>query len=114
MAGSATRDEYPGPLHLCERDMDDMYWRILKLDVIQAQVDVARWVAKWRRCPTLWFSVHKGGDHTLDRIGKGASTQFWSIPMMFVSKFMRWELKHNVLACFGRLILRQGSSGVPI
>jgi len=103
-----------GHMHLCERDMDDMYWRIPKAQVIQAQVDTAKWVAKWRRLPSIWFSIHRGGDHSLDRIGKGASSQFWTIPLTFVLKFLRWELTHNVLVCFGRLILKQGDSGVPI
>ena len=75
---------------------------------------MAKWVAKWRRLPSIWFSIHRGGDHSLDRKGKGASSQFLTIPLTFVLKFLCWELTHNVVVCFGRLILKQGNSGVPI
>ena len=55
-----------GSLHLCERDMDDMYWRIPKRDAIQALQDVVQWVRACKCLPALWFGVHKGGDNTLD------------------------------------------------
>ena len=54
--------------------MDDMYGRIPKRDAIQALQDIAQRVRTRKGLPVLWFSVHKGGDHALNRIGQGASS----------------------------------------
>ena len=70
--------------------------------IVNRCMQVVYMQALWRRTPTLWSSVRKGRDHALDRIGKGAISQFWSIPMSFVLKFMRWELKYNVLVWYHR------------
>mmetsp|Transcript_76623 Transcript_76623/g.127659 ORF Transcript_76623/g.127659 Transcript_76623/m.127659 type:complete len:111 (-) Transcript_76623:384-716(-) len=40
-------------------------------EAMQALAGVALWVTQRNRQPASWFSVHRGGDHALDRMRQG-------------------------------------------
>ena len=72
-------------MHLCERDMDDMYWRIPKAQVIQAQVDTAKWVAKWRPTRRRGYTrlTHQ---HVFQRVSHSSANNFGPIRQITYSK----------------------------
>ena len=56
---------------LHEADMDDMFWNIPKDEIVPAiksVLDSLRECAMGKR--EFWFSLHRAGDKSLDRIGK--------------------------------------------
>ena len=101
-------------IHVCEKDMQDMYWEIPKHQVLQSFNWAVSHLGDARRHPITYFAIQRGGDKVLDRLGKGSEDQFWNIPVSFVYQHVHWELFHNTLFTLGPLIMEQGKAGVPI
>ena len=101
-------------IHVCEKDMQRMYWEIPKDPVLQSFNWAVSHLGDARRHPLTYFAIHRGGDKVLDRLGKGSEDQFWNIPVSFVYQYVHWELFHNTLFTLGSLIMAQGNAGVPI
>ena len=62
----------------------------------------------------LWFSIHKSGKRSLDRLGKSASEDFFTFESCVVLKYVKWDLYKNTFFCIGPMIMAQGKRGVPI
>ena len=60
------------------------------------------------------FSLHKGGDKSLDRIGGSTSEEFRILAEDELLRFVRWDLFENTLGVCGPVVLSQGKQGVPI
>ena len=58
-------------VHVCEKDMQDMYWEIPKDQVLQSFNWAVSHLGDARRHPITYFAIHRGGDKVLDRLGKG-------------------------------------------
>ena len=125
----------PGGLELKEMDMDDMFWEIPQTEVIAS----VRWlistlharnkkpVPKLTRqtsqqtlevpaadalgVETLWFSISKPGDKSLDRVGKAIGRDFRMITTEQIIRFLHFNMKGNTLLVAGRVLLQQGQSG---
>ena len=101
-------------VHVCEQDMQDMYWEIPKVQVLESFNWAVKHLGEQRKRPVSFFAIHRGGDKILDRLGKGSEDMFWNVPVSFVLQYVSWELYMNTIFTLGPLILEQGSSGVPI
>ena len=101
-------------VHVCEQDMQDMYWEIPKVQVLESFNWAVKHLGEQRKRPVSFFAIHRGGDKILDRLGKGSEDMFWNVPVSFVLQYVNWELYMNTIFTLGPLILEQGSSGVPI
>ena len=62
----------------------------------------------------FFLSIAKGGERSLDRIGKAADRGFRAVPLEDVLKFVRWDLDHNTLFEMDGWALNQNIKGVPI
>ena len=62
----------------------------------------------------LWFSIAKGGDKTLDHIGKGSESKHRLVNLRDVLEFVKWDIFHNTEFVFGCIVMSQGDKGVPI
>ena len=100
-------------IHVCEKDMQDMYWEIPKDQVLHFFNWAVSHLGDARRHPITYFAIHRGGDKVLDRLGKGSEDQFRKIPVSFLYQYVHWELFHNTLFTLGPLIMEQGKAGVP-
>jgi hypothetical protein len=65
-----------------------------------------------RKVVGMWFAISKH-NRKLDRIGKGASSNFVNFHWSFGENFLKFELFHNNLVVQGPWVLQQ-HSGVPI
>ena len=62
------------PPQRMEMYIDDCFWNLNKQGVLRALNGVAERVRVGRKVRgELWFSIAKGGDKTLDHIGKGSA-----------------------------------------
>jgi hypothetical protein len=97
-----------------ERDMNDMFWEIPKEEAMAA----IRWAMTTLREKTrgkkAWFSIARGGEKDLDRVGSCSSKNFYVLPEHEVVRFVDFDLHCNTLLHLGSVILSQGSKGVPI
>ena len=97
-----------------EADVDDMFWELDK-EVCMSAISHALSAAKGtRREKDMVFSLHKGGDKSLDRIGGSTSEEFRVLAEDELLRFVRWDLFENTLVVCGPVILSQGKQGVPI
>ena len=62
----------------------------------------------------LWFSIAKGGQRHLDRIGKASSSDFTTMSFEEVRRYVLFDTEFCNLFTIGELIVRQGLKGVPI
>ena len=62
----------------------------------------------------LWFSIAKGGDKTLDHIGKRSESKHRTVNLKDVLEFVKWDVFHNTEFVFGSVVLAQGDKGVPV
>ena len=77
-------------IHVCEKDMQDMYWEIPQDQVLQSFNWAVSHLGDARRHPITYFAIHRGGDKVLNRLGKGSEDQFWNIPVSFVYQYVHW------------------------
>ena len=89
-----------------------MFWEI-PLDQIVMAIDWAHSTLAGAR-DNLWFSIAKGGQKQLDRIGIASSSDFTPIPFQEVKHYVTFDTKFCNLYTLGELILQQGLKGVPI
>ena len=103
------------PTHQREMDIDNCFWNLDKHGVLKAVRKVAgrvRWGRKVKG--DLWFSIAKGGDKTVDHMGKGSESSHRTVNLEDVLNFVEWDVFHNTDFVFGSLVLAQGDKGVPI
>ena len=62
----------------------------------------------------FFFSIAKGGERWLDRIGKAADRGFRAVPLEDVLKLVRGDLDHNTLSEMDAWVLNKNIKGVPI
>ena len=70
VGGEANSSEF------CELDMDNMFWEIPQHEAIQSVAWAFDACRKGKNDP--WFSLARGGEKALDRIGKSSSS-FWLV-----------------------------------
>ena len=63
---------------------------------------------------SFWFSLHRAGDKSLDRIGKAALRDYRTLEQKEVINYVDWDIHENALFSVESLILHQGRQGVPI
>ena len=97
-----------------EADMADMFWHIPKDDVVPSLNLIFTLLERERRGCAEFFSLHKSGEKTLDRIGTATCADFRVISRSELLAFVEWDLHHNTGLVLGQLLLRQGDRGVPI
>ena len=61
--GSAGR---PGRPSFAEKDIDDMFYNLENVEIMQAPDFNIRRVAYSKRTKNLWFSIHEGRDKGMD------------------------------------------------
>jgi len=106
---------FQGKTVLAERDIDNAYWELPKEGVYDSVKQAAQLVRTHRGMRgNFFFSIARGGERSLDRIGKAADRGFRAVPMEDVLKFVRWDLDHNTLFEMHGWVLNQNIKGVPI
>ena len=75
---------------------------------------LVQYVKGVKRAPYLWLSIAMGNAKDLDKVGKSSAKGFTNINEDQILRFIEFEVFHNTLFCMGRVILEQGSRGVPI
>ena len=60
------------------------------------------------------MGIAKGGERSLDRIGKAADRGFRAVPLEDVLKFVKLDLNHNTLFEMDGWVLNQNIQGLPI
>ena len=89
-----------------ELDMNNCFWNLDKDGVLKAVGDIAERVRRGREVQgDLWFSIVKGGDKTLDHIGKGSEKKHRTVNLRHVLKFVKWDVFHNTEFVFGSVVL---------
>ena len=100
---------------LAERDIDNAYWELPKDGVLDAVKQAAQRVQKHRGMRgSFHFSIAKGGERLLDRIGCATERHFRVIPLCDLVKFVHWDLHENTLFEWQGWVLNQNIKGVPI
>ena len=97
-----------------ERDLNYMFWEITKHEALQAIQWGLGIVRPCARNKHAWFSLAKGGEKHLDRIGKCSATCFYLISKTEILQYVSFDLFENTLLHLGALLLQQGEKGVPI
>ena len=106
---------FQGKTVLAERDIDNAYWELPKEGVYDSVKQASQLVRAHRGMRGNFFlSIAKGGERSLDRIGKAAGRGFRAVPLEDVLKFVRWDLDHNTLFEMDGWVLNQNIKGVPI
>ena len=82
-----------------ERDIDNAHWELPKDGVLDAVERAAQRVKKHRgmRGSLGHFSIAKGGERLLDRIGSAIERHFGVVPLEDLLTFVRWDLHENIL-----------------
>ena len=89
---------FQGKTVLAERDIDNAYWELPKEGVYNSVKQASQLVRAHRGMRgNFFFSIAKGGERSLHRIGKAADRGFRSVLLEDVLKFVRWDLDHNTL-----------------
>ena len=110
-----TRAAYGGdpiPPKCMEKDMDDMFWEI-PLDQIMIALEWAHKKLRGKR-QNLWFSIAKGGQRHLDRVGTASSSDFTTISFEEVKRYVLFDSEFCNLFTIAEHIIQQGLKGVPI
>ena len=103
------------PPQQTEMDIDNCFWNLDKEGVLKALNDVAERVrVETKVRGDLWCSIAKGGDKTLDHIGKGSENKHRTVNLKYVLKFVTWDVFYNTEFVFGCVVLAPGDKGVPI
>ena len=83
---------------LAERNIDNAYWELPKEGVYDSVKQAAQLVRAHRGMRgNFFFSIAKGGERSLDRIGEAADRGFRAVPLEDVLKIVRWDLDQNTL-----------------
>ena len=88
-------------VHICEQDIQDMYWEIPKPQVMESVKWAVNHLGEQRKRPVSFFAVNQAGDKILDRLGKGSEDMFWNIPVSFVLQYVTRELYMNTIFTLG-------------
>ena len=100
---------------LAERDIDNAYWELPKEGVYDSVKQASQLVRAHRGMRgNFLFSIAKGGERSLDRIGEAAYRGFRAVPLEDVLKFVRWDLDHKTLFEMYGWVLNENIKGVPI
>ena len=100
---------------LAEWDIDNAYWELPKEGVYDSVKQPSQLVCSHRGMRgNFFFSIAKGGERSLDRIGKAADRGFRAVPLEDFLNLVRWDLDHNTLFEKDGLVLNQNIKGVPI
>ena len=106
---------FQGKTVLADRDIDNAYWELPKEGVYDSVKQASQQVRAQRGMRgNLPFSIAKGGERSLDRIGNAADRGFRAVPLEDVLKFVRWDLDHNTFFEMDSWVLNQHIKGVPI
>ena len=106
---------FSGNTCLAERHIDNAYWELPKTGVLQAVEQAARRVKKHGGMRgSFYFSIAKGGERLLDRVGCAIERHFRVIPLHDLLKFVKWDLYENTLFEWQGCVLNQNIKGVPI
>jgi hypothetical protein len=97
-----------------EADMTDMFWHIPKSEVVPSLNSLFDLLEREKRGSAEFFSLHKSGEKTLDRLGTASSDDFRVLTRAELVDFVTWDLNCNTGLTLGPLLLRQGDRGVPI
>ena len=110
-----TKQWYVKQTVLAERHIDNAYWELPKDGVLDAVKQAAQRVQKHRGMRgSFHFSIAKGGERLLDRIGSATEPHFLVVPLEDLLKFVRWDLYENTLFEWQGWVLNQNITGVPI
>ena len=110
-----TKQWYARRTVLAERDIDNAYWELPKDGVLDAVTQAAQRVQKHGGMRgSFHFSIAKGGERLLDRIGSATERHFRVVPLEDLLKFVRWDLYENTLFEWQGWVLNQNIKGVPI
>ena len=97
---------FPLALGELEMDIDNCFWNLDKNGVLKAVRDLADRVRRGRKVKgDLWFSIAKGGDKTLDHIGKRSESKHRTVNLKDVLEFVKWDVFHNTEFVFGSVVL---------
>ena len=80
VVGKASSSEF------CELDMDNVFWAIPQHEAIQSMTWAFDACRKGKN--DLWFSLARGGEKALDRIGKSSGTQFFFVSEAAFRRFV--------------------------
>ena len=97
-----------------EAGMTDMFWHIPKGEVVPSLNSLFDLMEREKRGCAEFFSLHKSGEKTLDRLGTASSDGFRVLTRAELVDFVTWDLNCNTGLTLGPLLLRQGDRGVPI
>ena len=76
-----------------ERDMNDMFWEIPKEEAMAAIRWAMTTVREKTRGKKAWFSIARGGEKDLDRVGSCSSRNFYVLSEHEVLRFVDMDLK---------------------
>ena len=100
---------------LAERDIDNAYRELPKAGVMDAVKEAAKRVSQYCGMRNGFsFSIAKGGERLLDRIGCATERHFRVIPLSDLLKFVHWDLHEDTLFKWNGRVLSQDIKGVPI
>ena len=97
-----------------EADMTDMFWHTPKDDVVPSLDSIFALLEREKRGCAKFFSLHKFGEKTLDRLGTATGVDFRVMSRSELPAFVTWDLHHNTGLVLPQLLLWQGDRGVPI
>ena len=92
--------------------MDNMFWEIPQHEAVQSVTWAFDACRKGKN--DVWFSLARGGEKALDRMGKASGTQFFLVSESAVRRFVEFDTRLNNLFTIGRVILAQATKCVPI
>ena len=95
---------------LVERDVANAYWELPKqgvLDAIHIREAACLVREHHRMHGGFFFTVARGDERLLDRIGKAAKRGFRVVPWEHVLRFVEWDLNHNTLFEYNGWVLNQ-------
>ena len=97
-----------------EADMADMFWHIPKSEVVPFLNSLFDLLEREKRGSAEFFSLHKSGEKTLDRLGTTSSDDVRVLTRAELVELVTWDLNCNTGLTLGPLLLPQEDRGVPI
>lgn len=94
---------------MCSLDMGahgHCFWNLDKEGVLLALKKGTQKAKEGRNMwGNFWFSIAKGSEKTLDRLGKASNQLHRTLSLEQVAKFVKWDVFHNIELIFGRIML---------